>query len=70
MQKRMGVLLVGAGCLLMAAGIRTSDAFSAHACRFFAEQPTDRAVWLAILGVLAVLSGVGAALLPSRLGPH
>ena len=67
--KPVGLALIALGVVLLVLGIRESDSFASDVSRFFTGNPTDRAVWLMIGGVAALLVGATSALLPSRLTP-
>jgi hypothetical protein len=56
------VLVIGIVLLVM--GIRALDSFGSQFSKFFTGSPTDRAVWLTIGGVAAILVGVTTALVP------
>ncbi|MFN0131553.1 MAG: DUF3185 family protein [Phycisphaerales bacterium] len=65
-QRLVGLILLVVGIALLVMGIREYDSFGSQISRFFSGSPTDRAVWLTIGGVVAILSGATAAMLPSR----
>lgn len=65
-QRIIGLVLFVVGIVLLVMGIRAYDSFSSQVSNFFTGSPTDRAVWLTIGGILAMLVGAGAAMLPSR----
>jgi len=65
-QRIIGVFLIVVGVVLLVMGIRAADSFGSQFKEFFTGSPTDRAVWLTIGGVVAILAGATAALLPSR----
>ncbi len=49
-------LLVG-GVVLMSFGINATNSFSSDVSRFFTGSPTDKAVWMLIVGAVATVIG-------------
>ncbi len=49
-------LLVG-GVVLMIFGINATNSFSSDVSRFFTGSPTDKAVWMLIVGAVATVVG-------------
>lgn len=66
LQRLIGIILLALGIVLLIFGIRATDSFSSQVSNFFTGSPTDRAIWLLIGGVAAILVGVTAGLMPSR----
>ena len=58
-------LLVG-GVVLMIIGISATNSFSSDVSRFFTGSPTDKAVWMLIGGVVAVIAGLTFTLRGSK----
>ena len=54
-------LLVG-GVVLMIIGINATNSFSSDVSRFFTGSPTDKAVWMLIGGIVAVIVGLAMTL--------
>lgn len=67
-QRLIGIVLIAVGIVLLVMGIRATDSFSSQFSKFFTGSPTDRAVWLTIGGVAAIVAGVTAGALPARAG--
>lgn len=65
-QRLVGIVVLAVGIVLLVMGIRAFDSFRSEMSEFFTGSPTDRAVWLTIGGVAAILLGSTAAMLPSR----
>ena len=59
MPRIVGILLVVVGVVLLIMGINAMDSFSSQVSKFFTGSPTDRAVWLTIGGVAAIILGGG-----------
>ena len=51
------VLLVG-GIVLIIFGVSASDSLGSDISRFFTGSPTDKAIWMLIVGVAATVSGL------------
>ena len=65
-QRVIGVLVLVVGIVLLVMGIRATDSFSSQFSEFFTNSPTDRAIWLTIGGIVGIIAGAAAALLPAR----
>ena len=65
MRRPIGLGLVLVGVLLLIFGISEADSFASDVSEFFTGNPTDRAMWLMIGGVAALVIGAGVALAPS-----
>ena len=66
MRKMFGFVLLAVGLVLLVLGISAADSISSDISRFFTGEPTDRAVWLLIGGVAAIVGGAVLAALPGR----
>jgi len=62
----IGILLLVAGIVLLVMGLRAMDSFGSQFHEFFTGSPTDRAVWMTIGGIAALVVGSGLALVPGR----
>ncbi|TVR51426.1 MAG: DUF3185 family protein [Puniceicoccaceae bacterium] len=58
-------LLIG-GIVLLVFGISAVDSFSSDVSRFFTGTPTDRSVWLIILGTVLCVAGLAGTFFTSR----
>ena len=65
-QRLIGVILIVGGVVLLIMGIRAADSFGSQLSKFFTGSATDRAIWLTLGGVAAIIAGATAALLPAR----
>ena len=65
-QRIIGLLVLIAGIALLVTGIHATDSFGSQFSKFFTGSPTDRAVWLTIGGVAAIIVGGSCALRPCR----
>jgi hypothetical protein len=51
------VLIVAGGCLVVY-GLQASQSFSSDVSRLFTGSPTDRAIWLLVGGLAALVAGI------------
>lgn len=66
MNKIVSIGLLVAGVLLMIFGINATNSFSSDLSRFFTGSPTDKAIWMLIGGVIAVVVGLIGTLRGAR----
>ena len=66
MNKPISLALVVGGVVLMVFGISAMNSFSSDVSRFFTGSPTDKAVWMLIGGVVAVIAGLTFTLRGSK----
>ena len=59
MNKAISLALLAGGVLLLIFGISASKSLGSDISRFFTGSPTDKAIWMMIVG--AVLSVIGLA---------
>ena len=50
-------ILVG-GIILVIYGVSASESFSSDISRFFTGSPTDKAIWMLIGGIVAIIIGL------------
>jgi hypothetical protein len=62
MNRPLSIALLVIGCVLIIYGISASNSFSSDVSRFFTGNPTDKAMWLLLGGVVAAIVGVGGML--------
>jgi len=62
----LGIALLAAGALLIIFGINASESFSSDVSRFFSGSPTNRSIWLLVLGIVAAGVGLFVTLKGSR----
>ncbi len=58
MNKGISLALVIVGIVLMVWGMNASESLSSGVSRFFTGSPTNKAMWLIIGGIAAVLLGL------------
>lgn len=61
MKRIAGVALIVMGVVLSAYGLNSADSLNSRVTRLFTGQPTDRAIWLLIGGILSVFIGLALA---------
>mgnify|MGYP003580183159 CR=1 FL=1 len=66
MSKPLGLGLLAVGVVLIVLGFDANDSLSSRLSKFFQGAPTDKTVWLLILGILAGMGGAGFLLRPAR----
>ena len=66
MNKLISLILVGGGVALIIFGVRATNSFSSDVSRFFTGSPTDKAVWMLIGGIVAVIVGLAGSLRSSK----
>jgi hypothetical protein len=66
MNKAVSLALLVAGVALVIFGVQATNSFRSDVSRFFTGSPTDRAIWMLIGGVAAVLVGLAGALRGKR----
>ena len=57
MNKGISVALLVAGVILLVFGFNVYHSASSDVSRFFTGAPTDKALWLLIIGVIASVAG-------------
>ncbi|HMJ88249.1 MAG TPA: DUF3185 family protein [Candidatus Acidoferrum sp.] len=57
MNREIAITLLVGGIVLAIFGISAADSFSSEVSRFFTGNPTDKAMWMLIGGVAAVVVG-------------
>jgi hypothetical protein len=58
-------LLIG-GLVLLLFGFNASQSFQSDVSRFFTGSPTDKAIWMIVLGAAAMIAGLVGLLRRSR----
>jgi ABC-type uncharacterized transport system permease subunit len=64
MKLAIGLAIVVLGIVLLVMGIRESDSIASQFTEFFTGNPTDRAMWLILGGIAAIIVGLGASVAP------
>lgn len=58
MRMPIALALIVIGAILTIWGISASDSFASNVSEFFTGKPTDKTIWLVILGAGALIAGV------------
>ena len=66
MNKPVSLALLVGGIVLIVFGISAADSFSSDVSRFFTGSPTDKAMWMLIGGIVAVVVGLLGTLRGSK----
>ena len=66
MNKVIGIALVAAGIALIVFGINASDSVGSDFSRFFTGEPTNKALWLLVGGIVSLVTGGVIAMRPAR----
>ncbi len=59
MNKTLFIALLVIGVVLLVLGVIASDSISSDFSRLFTGEPTDKAIWLLIVGGVAAIAGLG-----------
>ena len=58
MNKVISLARLAGGVVLVVFGVSATNSFSSDVSRFFTGSPTDKAVWMLIGGVVAIVAGL------------
>ena len=58
MKNPVSLFLIVGGAVLMVFGISAMNSFGSDLSRFFTGSPTDKAVWMLIGGIVAIMAGL------------
>jgi len=59
MNKLISAAILAGGIVLVVFGVAATESFSSDVSRFFTGSPTDKAIWMLIGGIVAVIVGLG-----------
>jgi hypothetical protein len=62
MNKAVSLAILVGGIVLVIYGVSASESFSSDISRFFTGSPTDKAIWMLIGGVAAIIIGLAGLL--------
>ncbi|CAN5845360.1 hypothetical protein BH11PLA1_BH11PLA1_14230 [soil metagenome] len=57
MNKVIGLVLIAVGIVLLILGITQADSVASSWSKFFTGNPTDKAIWYMIGGVVGIVAG-------------
>jgi hypothetical protein len=66
MNRNASIVLIVVGAVLMVFGLTAVDSFSSDISRFFTGAPTNKAIWMLIGGIIAVVVGLSGMTLGTR----
>ena len=69
MQSVIGVALLVVGVVLIIFGMQASASLGSRLSELFTGTPSDRTIWLVVLGVVAAIVGLGLLLVGRRSTP-
>mgnify|MGYP000260870765 CR=1 FL=1 len=61
MPRILGLAIAVIGLVLLIMGISQMNSFASDVSKFFTNSPTDKSVWLTIVGLAAIVIGGGLA---------
>lgn len=67
MKLAIGLAIVILGIVLLVMGINASESVASDFSRFFTGNPTDRAMWLILGGIAAIIVGLAAGAAPMNM---
>jgi len=62
MNKVVSLVILAGGIVLVVFGVAATESFSSDISRFFTGSPTDKAIWLLVGGIVAVIIGLAGLL--------
>ena len=62
MNKAVSLAIFAAGIVLVVFGVAATESFSSDVSRFFTGSPTEKAIWMLVGGVVAVVIGLAGLL--------
>jgi hypothetical protein len=62
MNKAVFLAILAGGIVLVVYGVSASESFSSDISRFFTGSPTDKAIWMLVGGVAAIIIGLAGLL--------
>jgi Protein of unknown function (DUF3185) len=59
MNKLISLAILAGGVALVVFGVSATKSFSSDVSRFFTGSPTDKAIWMLLGGIVAIIIGLG-----------
>jgi hypothetical protein len=66
MKKEISFILLVGGIILLVFAIIALDSLSSEVSRLFTGSPTDKAIWMFVGGVAAIVIGLFGLMIPSK----
>ncbi len=57
--KLISLAILAGGVVLVIFGVSATNSFNSDVSRFFTGSPTDKAIWMIIGGIVAIVVGLG-----------
>jgi uncharacterized membrane protein YidH (DUF202 family) len=57
--KLIPLAILAGGIVLVVFGVSATNSFNSDVSRFFTGSPTDKAIWMIIGGIVAIVVGLG-----------
>ena len=64
-RRAMGIALLVGGVILLVFGLNASDSFASEVSEVFTGSPTDRSMWMIVLGSATAVAGLVMAVVPA-----
>lgn len=58
MNKLISLAILAVGIVLVVFGVTAAESFSSDISRFFTGSPTDKAIWMLLGGIVAIIIGL------------
>jgi uncharacterized membrane protein YidH (DUF202 family) len=58
MNKLISLAILAGGIVLVVIGVAATKSFASDVSRFFTGSPTDKAIWMMICGIVAIIIGL------------
>ncbi len=65
-RRSLGIALLVGGAILLAFGLDASNSFSSDVTEAFTGSPSDRTMWMIVLGSATAVAGLFMAMVPGR----
>ncbi len=62
----LGIVLLVVGIVLIFWGINASESLNSELSEFFTDSPSNKAIWLLVLGIASALLGLFFSLIPAK----
>ena len=59
MNKLTSLVILAGGIVLVVFGVSATNSFTSDISRFFTGSPTDKAIWMMLGGIVAIIVGLG-----------
>jgi len=59
MNKLTSLAILAGGIVLVVFGVAATESVSSDVSRFFTGSPTDKAIWMLLGGIVAIIIGLG-----------